>query len=78
MNTNKSLENQKETLGKFLKNKSVSPQLNGMLRTLIDYYAQYQNEYVKHNDNVNEDEIEFIFDITSALMKHLVKLSRHK
>jgi hypothetical protein len=72
----KSLENQLPELGKFLKTAGTSKQLTNMLRTLLDYYSSYQNEFVKHNDAVKEDEIEIIFEITSSLMKHLVRLSQ--
>jgi hypothetical protein len=41
----------------------------------LDYYSKYQNTYVKHNDAVIEEEIEFIFEITASFMKHLVRLN---
>jgi len=45
-----------------------------MLVKLIDYYAKYQNSYVKHDDSVIEEEIEFLLEISSSFMKHLVRL----
>ncbi len=44
-----------------------------MFNTLIDYYGKYQNTYVKHNDNVNEDEIDAIFDLTSIFLRFIIK-----
>jgi hypothetical protein len=75
LNNNKSLENQIEGLGKHLKDKGCSKELRNMFLKLIDYYCQYQNSYVKHDDAVIEEEIEFIFEITSSFMKHIVRMS---
>lgn len=75
-NNTKSLENQIPLVGRFVNNKSGSTELSNMLVKLIDYYSKYQNEHVKHNDNVIEIEIDFILEITSVFMKHLVKLYR--
>jgi len=47
-----------------------------MFVKLIDYYTKYQNNYVKHDAAVIEEEIEFIFELTSSFMKHLVRLSQ--
>jgi len=71
----KSLENQLVDLGRFFRKKSISKELNNMIVKLIDYFAKYQNTYVKHNDNVNDKEIEFIFELTSSLMKLLIRLA---
>jgi hypothetical protein len=75
LKNNKSLENQIEYLGKHLKEKGCSKELTNMFNKLVDYYCQYQNSYVKHNDGVFEQELEFIFEITSSFMKHIVRLS---
>ena len=71
----KSLENQLPALGQFLKAKNGSPEFVNMFCKLLDYYSKYQNSYVKHNDAVLEEEIEFIFEITASFMKHLVRLN---
>ena len=71
----KSLENQIQFIGSHIKSNGGSPELTNMFLKLIDYYAKYNNSYVKHNDAVIEEEIEFIFEITSSFMKHLVRLS---
>ena len=46
-----------------------------MFRTLVEYYSKHQNSFVKHNDAVIEEEVEFIFEMTSSFMKHLVKMN---
>lgn len=71
----KSLENQTSEIGTFISNNGGSKQFTNMFRTLVDYYSKYQNTFVKHNDAVVEEEVEFIFEMTSSFMKHLVKMS---
>jgi len=74
---NRSLENQIESLGNLLKLKGGSTELTNMFVKLLDYYSKYQNTYVKHNDAIVEEEIEFIFEITASFMKHLVRMDIH-
>lgn len=45
-----------------------------MFVKLVDYYSGYQNIYVKHADAVIEPEIEFVVEITSSFMKHVVRM----
>lgn len=70
----KSLENQIPFIGGFINNNGGSKHFSNMFRVLIDYYSKYQNSFVKHNDAVIEEEVEFVFEMTSSFMKHLVKL----
>jgi hypothetical protein len=71
----KSLENQIPQLGGFIKEKGGSSELANMFVKLVDYYTKYQNSYVKHDDAVIEEEVEFVIELTSSFMKHLVRLS---
>ena len=70
----KSLENQLALVGGYIKSRGGSPELANMFVKLVDYYAKYHNTYVKHDDAVIEEEIEFVLEITSSFMKHLVRL----
>ena len=74
LKNNKSLEKQNSELGLFLKTKNTSNELRSMVTTLLTYYSQYQNSYVKHNDLINEAEIDFVIEISSVVMKLLIKL----
>ena len=71
----KSLENQIPPLGDYVKGKGGSPEFGNMFVKLVEYFTKYQNRYVKHNDAVIEDEVEFLIEITSSFMKHVVRLS---
>lgn len=74
-NNGKSLENQIPALGNFIKNSGGSKEIANMFQKLVEYYAKYQNSYAKHDSAVIEEEIEFIFEITSSFMKHLIRLN---
>jgi hypothetical protein len=74
LNNNKSLENQLNEIGTFIQSKNCSKELNNMFVKLIDYYSKYNNTYIKHDDAVIENEIEFIFELTSSFMKFLIRL----
>jgi hypothetical protein len=71
----KSLENQLGAVGAFVKERGGSPELSNMFVKLVDYYCKYQNNYVKHDDAVIEEEVEFMIEITAAFMKHFVRLA---
>lgn len=71
---NKSMENQQATLGKYISDRHGSKELNNMFLKLVDYFGKYHNTYVKHSDDVNENEIEIIIEIASSFMKFLIKI----
>jgi|AntAceMinimDraft_17_1070374.scaffolds.fasta_scaffold14559_2 hypothetical protein len=73
LNNNKPLEKQIADVGAYQQAKGISSESTNMFNTLLDYYSKYQNKYVKHDDNVNEKEIEFIVDLTSTFMKFITK-----
>ena len=73
LGNDKPLEKQIGDVGAFQKQKGISPETTNMFNTLLDYYGKYQNKYVKHDDNVNNQEIEFIVDLTSSFMKFITK-----
>lgn len=73
LKNNKSLENQIREIGSYQKEKGSSPEIRNMLTKLIDYYTKYQNNYVKHSDEVKLDEIEFIMELSESFMRHLTK-----
>ena len=72
LSNNKSIENQTSKIGAYLKEKNASSEVRNMFRTLIDYYAKYQNNYIKHNDEVKRDEIDLIVNLTGAFINYLI------
>lgn len=73
LNNNKSLENQIIDVSGFAKSKGISTEAVNMFNRLLNYYATYHNTYIKHNDNVNLVEMEFIIDQTNSFLKLLLK-----
>ena len=74
LGNNKSLENQINDLGSQLKEKGASEELRNMVVKIIDYYTKFQNNHVKHNDAINNDEIEYVIELTSVVIKYLVRV----
>ena len=73
LNNNKNLERQREDICRWLDSRETSSYFRNMFWSLIGYYAEYQNNNIKHNDKVNKQEIEFIIEMTSLFMKNIVK-----
>lgn len=71
----KSLENQISEIGSKLKELGASVELRNMVQQVIKYYTDFQNNHVKHNDVVNKNEIEYIIELTSVVMKFLIKIT---
>lgn len=69
----RSLENNKNDLAGRLKQANVSSELRNMITTLISYFCTYQNDHVKHNDDIKENELEYTIELTSTMMKFLIK-----
>ncbi|MBZ5499539.1 MAG: hypothetical protein LAP85_24330 [Acidobacteriia bacterium] len=77
LGNSRSLENQIPAVGEFVKARGGSPEFTNMFVKLIEYYTKYQNTYVKQDDAVVEEEVEFVIELTSSFVKHLVRLSQH-
>lgn len=75
LKNDKSLENQIAELGSVMKETDASVELRNMVTQVIKYYTDFQNNHVKHNDKVNSNEIEYIIELTSVVMKFLIKIS---
>ena len=73
LDNDKSLENQIGGICGILDKCGTSVELKNMVQKIIDYYTKFQNNHVKHNDAVNENEIEYVIELTSVIMKFLIK-----
>lgn len=76
LNNSKSLENQLSDLGSFIQGNGGSKELGNMFQKLVEYFTKYQNTYIKHDDKVIEEEVEFMFEITSSFMKHFIRMKK--
>lgn len=69
----RSLENQLADIGRYKKEKGFSPELLNMFDRLLNYYSSYQNNNVKHDDNVNLAEVELIISLTCTFIVFILK-----
>lgn len=69
----KTLEHQKENIGKLLGASLISSDIASMYVTLLSQYTNYQNNNVKHHDSVSPDEVKFIVELTSVMMRLLIR-----
>ena len=73
----RSLENQKDLLLPWLKNKGLHTQVTGMYHDLLfGRFATYQNDAVKHGEKYTPQEIEFMIYITGTFMRLLIEASK--
>lgn len=73
LSNEKSLENNISAICAYLKTKNCSQEFINMFQKLLDYYLKYNNDNVKHNENINSNEIAFVFGLTNLFIKLLVK-----
>ncbi|MDG6894305.1 hypothetical protein [Volucribacter amazonae] len=75
----KSLENQRNELGNFLDNKGISKEIKNFYNDkVIKFFTTYQNNNVKHQDNYKEQEVDYILEQTTVLMRFLIRLYESK
>jgi len=69
----KPLERQQSDIVKHLKPKGFPDEFISMYNKMREYYCTYQNRNAKHNDRVEEEQIVFLIELTSVLMKFLAR-----
>lgn len=74
LNNEKSLENQKEILGKKLQDNNVSKEIRDMFATLFSFYTRYNNQNVKHDDKCVSIETEYIIYLTGTFIRFLIQI----
>ena len=72
----KSLENQKPFILAWLKERGAHQQTINMFQTLLDGYSRYQNVAVKHGEQYEEGDIEFMIYLTGTFMRLLLQLEQ--
>lgn len=76
LDNNRSLENQMDALGAKMKEANVSVEFRNMVSKIIEFYSKYQNNNVKHDSAVKPNEIEYVIEQTSIIMKFLIKINQ--
>ena len=74
----KSLENQKETLGKYLKQHGISTQFRNLFFRILDMYEKIQNDNAKHDvpDKLSREEISFLMNESVLIIKFISDCDR--
>lgn len=72
LNNEKSLEHQKEFLLPFMEGKGISSETRNMFFKLLDIFCKYQNNHVKHNNNVNNADLGIMIDYSVFFIKTLL------
>jgi len=75
LGNDKSLENQKGSLGQWFKDRGIHDQVRNMYATLLSQFATYQNDAVKHGNDWNESEVEYMIYLTGTFMRMLLVLN---
>ena len=75
LGNDKSLENQVKDLGVYLKDKNLSSEVSNMYFKLIDCYAKYNNSHAKHDDSVDENELDFFIIFNRKFYTFLIKIN---
>lgn len=70
----KTLENQVSIICTMLDEHGVKPEIRNLFQKTLDYFTKYQNNYVKHNDEVDPAEVSFVIEWTGVLMKYVINM----
>lgn len=74
LKNNKSIENQQVPLNEYLKQKGVAPEIIKYFWHVLDCFNKYQNNHVKHDFNINENDMPIIIEQTKSLFNTIIKL----
>ena len=74
----KTLENQKNNIGEFLKNNNISTIISNMYIKLFDLYTVYNNDNAKHGDNITEQEIDYLIYLTGSFIRLVLQIEESK
>jgi len=74
LSNRKSLENNKDGLLKWMDDHHTNTESRQMMRQLVQFYCDYQNNHVKHGDTWKPAEVDFILYLTATFINLLVEL----
>ncbi len=73
-----SLENQLKAIGEYLKNKNVASEIRNMYVKLLDCFAKYNNQHIKHNDDsdkITSAELEYLIYTSGTFLRFLIQIA---
>lgn len=78
LNNAKSLENQKDELGKLLKTYNINVYIRDMFIPILNMYCKYNNDNVKHDEKITIIETKYLIEQTSIFMKFIISVLGNK
>jgi hypothetical protein len=72
------LEKQGKNIKEHFKESGVSSFINALYGDVLKRFVDYQNDSIKHGDKFNDLEIEFIIELSTSLMKMLLRTKASK
>lgn len=76
LQNDKSLENQRIPLMRYLEQKGVSSEISTLFWHVLDCYSKYQNKRIKHNFDITENDIPIIIEQTKSMINILTRLEK--
>ena len=74
----KMFSNQKSNLGDYFKSNNISTSISNMYIKLFDYYTLYNNDNAKHDDKVNNVEIDYLIYLTGTFIRFIMQIEESK
>ena len=78
LSNRKSLENNKDGLLKWMDDHHTNTESRQMMRQLVQFYCDYQNNHVKHGDSWKPAEVAFILYETATFVYFLLDLAKQE
>ncbi len=76
LKNNKSIEKQKPEILKYLKEFGVSIEIRNLFFSVLNFYENYQNNNVKHGENIGGYDVEFMLYQTGIMINYILKNSK--
>lgn len=77
LSNEKPLEKQGKEIKERFKEENVNSHVSGFYEDVFKRFYLYQNDCVKHNEKYTQLEMEFMIELTTALMKLLLKIKHN-
>lgn len=67
------LEHQGTALSTFLKEKGATREIRQMMTNMLRPYYLYQDEKVKHDDEIKDEDVDYVIGVTNRFVRQLLK-----
>lgn len=67
------LEKQRKSVADYLKSRNATPEIKNSIINSLDSLYHFQDNYVKHDDNIKDEEVAFVIDTTNTIVKQMLR-----